>query len=227
MILKKVILMDITFDCYGTLLDTRPIQKQFMAFSTAHGIDSQAAWHQFESWEDRLMYGETILPFTALLKQDLQYIDMAFHTNSLFSNHLHDLIETYAALQPWPEVTPVLRQLRKAGHRIIIMSNSTSSLMAIHSQKLNQQVDQVILPEQTHCYKPTLSFFTDAQKQFRQSHLHVAMGYWWDIVPCHKIGWPSVWINRRQLSPLPNIKPTYMLPNLTELPTLIQKRANN
>ncbi len=42
--------MDITFDCYGTLLDTRPIRTQFMTFSARHGIDGQAAWHQFESW---------------------------------------------------------------------------------------------------------------------------------------------------------------------------------
>ena len=80
--------MDITFDCYGTLLDTRPIRTQFMTFSARHGIDGQAAWHQFESWEDRLMYGETTLTFTTLLKRDLQYLDMTFRTNSLFSHNL-------------------------------------------------------------------------------------------------------------------------------------------
>ncbi len=31
------------------------------------------------------MYGETTLPFTTLLKRDLQYLDMTFRTNSLFS----------------------------------------------------------------------------------------------------------------------------------------------
>ena len=84
--------MDITFDCYGTLLDTRPIRTQFMTFSARHGIDGQAAWHQFESWEDRLMYGETTLPFTTLLKRDLQYLDMTFRTNSLFSHYFHAIL---------------------------------------------------------------------------------------------------------------------------------------
>ena len=83
--------MDITFDCYGTLLDTRPIRTQFMTFSARHGIDGQAAWHQFESWEDRLMYGETTVPFTTLLKRDLQYLEMTFRTNSLFSRYFHVL----------------------------------------------------------------------------------------------------------------------------------------
>lgn len=150
--------MDITFDCYGTLLDTRPIRTQFMTFSARHGIDGQAAWHQFESWEDRLMYGETTFPFTTLLKRDLQYLDMTFRTNSLFSHYFHDLFESYINLQPWPEVIPALQQLRQAGHRIIIMSNSTPDLMTHHFDQLEHQVDQAILPEQTHCYKPTLSF---------------------------------------------------------------------
>ena len=218
--------MDITFDCYGTLLDTRPIRTQFMTFSARHGIDGQAAWHQFESWEDRLMYGETTLPFTTLLKRDLQYLDMTFRTNSLFSHYFHDLFESYVNLQPWPEVIPALQQLRQAGHRIIIMSNSTPDLMTHHFDQLEHQVDQAILPEQTHCYKPTLSFFTTAETRFSQPHLHVAMGYWWDIVPCHKLGWPCVWINRQQLSPLPDITPTYSLPNLTELSALVEKIAS-
>ncbi|EEI72121.1 putative haloacid dehalogenase, type II [Lentilactobacillus hilgardii ATCC 27305] len=222
MILKKVILMDITFDCYGTLLDTRPIQTWLMAFGTAHGIDGQAAWSQFELWEDRLMYGETTLPFSALLKRDLAYMDMTLQTGSLFSNHFNDLINLYTTLTPWPEVIAVLRQLREADHRVIIMSNSTSSLMAAHLNALDHEVDQTILPEQTRCYKPAIPFFDYASKQLEQPHLHVAMGYWWDVVPCHKIGWSCVWINRLKLSALADIKPTYTLPDLKELPLLVQ-----
>ncbi|EKP96560.1 HAD family hydrolase [Lacticaseibacillus paracasei] len=212
--------MDISFDCYGTLLDTREIKNWFIVFGTTHEVDGQAAWQQFELWKERLMYGERIVPFSILLKQTLNYVDMVLQTQSLFSNHFNDLFKTYKDLKPWPEVILALRQLRESGNRVIIMSNSTSSLMSAHLDALGQQVDLTILPEQTQCYKPDLAFFNYASNQVIQPHLHVAMGYWWDIVPCHKIGWASVWINRRRLAPLTTIKPTYTLPNLKKLPRL-------
>lgn len=25
---------------------------------------------------------------------------------------------------------------------------------------------------------------------------NIAKGYWWDIVPCSKLGWRKIWVNR-------------------------------
>lgn len=215
--------MDLTFDCYGTLLDTRPIRNWFLKISQRNNLDGQAAWHQFESWEDRLMYGEPTLSYLELLKQNLVYIDMTLKAGTLFSDQLPQLIAVYRALEPWPEVVTTLRQLRLAGNRVILMSNSTPELMTAHLKSLGHQVDQVILPEQTGCYKPDIKFFKYAAQQVSHDHIHVAMGYWWDVIPCRKMGWPVVWINRNGLTAFADNQLTATLPNLTGLPKLVQQ----
>lgn len=214
--------MDITFDCYGTLLDTRPVAQWFTSFGQQYQVDGATAWHQYCQWEDRLMYGTPVVPFTALVKRDMQFIDMVMGTGTLFTAQWPILLDVYQHLQPWPEVVTALTTLREAGHRVILMSNSTPALMTMHRQALGDQVDAVVLPEDTGCYKPDKRFFQFAAERLQEGpHVHVANGYWWDVWPCQELGWPCVWINRSGYQAQADIQPTATLPDLQNLPALI------
>lgn len=66
----------LTFDCYGTLLDTSPLYDFIGNVAQNHGLSSQKAIYVFSSYEDRLMYGHDFLPYEKLLKEVLAYCDM-------------------------------------------------------------------------------------------------------------------------------------------------------
>ena len=220
--------MIITFDCYGTLLDTSPVRALIATMAQDNDIDSALAVDLLSSWEDRLMYADAVIPYEQLIKTALGYMDMELRSESLFASHYSLMLEAFCSLQAFSEVKPVLRKLQESGHELVLMSNSSRNIMKHNLRVLDNVFQEVILPEQTHCYKPAPEFFRYAQKKLDlrgKLHLHVAKGFWWDIVPCHALGWHSIWINRDGLQPLPGIRPTYMLPNLANLPPLVQRAS--
>ena len=48
----------ITFDCYGTLVDTAPFYEAAGEIGVQHQIDRGLFQKAFELYEDRMMYGE-------------------------------------------------------------------------------------------------------------------------------------------------------------------------
>lgn len=72
-----------------------------------------------------------------------------------------------------------------------------------HLAKMENLFNFTLTAEDTKCYKPELKFFKSAEKAFAlkgKEHCHIAKGYWWDIVPAHKMGWNKIWVNRSRLS---------------------------
>ncbi|OIL21363.1 hypothetical protein ATW99_01840, partial [Oenococcus oeni] len=54
------------------------------------------------------------------------------------------------------------------------------------------------------------------------NHLHIAKGFWWDIVPCAKIGWKKIWINRNRINGLKEYQPYKEFNDLRALPTYLK-----
>ena len=53
----------LTFDCYGTLIDTSPFYDEIGKIGLELGLDDKKIVEVFINYEDRLMYGE---PFRKL-----------------------------------------------------------------------------------------------------------------------------------------------------------------
>ena len=228
--MKDLIILIITFDCYGTLLDTTPIESLIAKISKNNNIDPIRAVNTFNSYEDRLMYGNEIIPYGKLIKTNLEFMDMELSYNSLFKKYYDLFLEAYYKLQTFPEVKSVLYQLGEAGHELVLLSNSSKNIMQYNLKTLDNSFQEVFLPDQTKCYKPKTDFFKYVEKKIcipNKRHIHVAKGFWWDIIPCNNLGWKSIWINRNNLPTLSDIQPTYTLPNLTNLPLLIQNILND
>ena len=217
--------MIITFDCYGTLLDTSSIEQLISAMAREKSVDSNLAVTLFNSYEDRLMYGQTIIPYEKLIKKNLAFMDMELSSGSFFQDHYTSIINAYYSLKPFPEVLSVLHQLELAGHKLYLLSNSSKQIMRYNLKMLNNPFLQTFLPEQTHCYKPQLNFFKYVEQQIdipSKEHIHIAKGFWWDIVPCTKLNWRKVWINRNHFNGLKEYMPYKEFSNLSNIPSYLK-----
>lgn len=214
----------LTFDCYGTLLDTSPLYNYIGNVAETNDLAKEKAMEVFSSYEDRLMYGEAFLNYDKLLFEVLTYCDMELKTN-IFTSEYDDIIEIHKAFLPFPDVMAALDHLKEKGYELAIMSNSTRNIINWHMDKLENIFDYTLVAEEAKCYKPDLAFFKMAEAKFalgQKEHIHIAKGYWWDIVPATKMGWNKIWVNRTHLLAGRNSeKPYMMVASLKELPQLL------
>lgn len=216
----------LTFDCYGTLLNTAPLYGFIAQTAAQHGLDPGQAAATFAAYEDRLMYGEDFMPYDELLQNVLTYCDLELSTNIFTPLHAQ-ILALHRSFAPFSDVLPALAALKAQGRQLALMSNTTQSLMQAHLQKLGGYFDLYLTADTAQCYKPSLQFFRLAEEAFNipgKRHIHIAKGYWWDIVPAAKMGWPKIWLNRSKLnSGRPQEQPYAIITTLAELPPLLQK----
>lgn len=214
----------LTFDCYGTLMNTKPLYELIGKIAEGNDLPKEKAIELFSSYEDRLMYGaESFIPYDKLLYETLTYCNMELNTD-VFTLKYNEVIEAHKAFRPFQDVMPALRKLKENGYELAIMSNTTRAIMNDNLSQMKNIFDDSLVAEETKCYKPNLLFFKMAEAKFslkKKEHCHIAKGYWWDIVPASKMGWNKVWVNRSNLekgkeSEMPYITVT----SLAELPQL-------
>lgn len=105
------------------------------------------------------------------------------------------------------------------------MSNTSERLIARHIKAMGNVFDFALTADSAMCYKPDLRFFGTAERVFslrEREHVHVAKGYWWDIVPAYKMSWKKIWVNRDGLpAGRENEQPYRIISSLSELPDLL------
>lgn len=209
----------LTFDCYGTLLNTDILYKYIYNWAEKNGIDGTRAKEIFINYEDRLMYGEDFIPYDQLLLFALEYCDMELNTN-IFTPQWENILALHKKFEPYDDVIRTLKYLKSQKYELILMSNSTYKIMKYHMDKFDNLFDHYVLAEDTKCYKPNLYFFEYTNKKYelsKKKHYHIAKGYWWDIVPCSKLGWNKIWINRNHITGNKKHLPYQEIINLDEL----------
>ncbi len=190
----------LTFDCYGTLLNTAPIYEAVEAIAKKHGLDGKAVGGVFSSYEDRLMYGEDYIPYDALILRALEYCDFEMATD-IFRSGYDQILSVHENIIPLPDVMETLRALHERGYELALMSNSAWSIMQHNLKAFDGLFQNVILAQDVHAYKPQLAFFRYAEEMLKlkeREHWHIAKGYWWDIRPCTRMGWRKIWVNRER-----------------------------
>lgn len=114
-------------------------------------------------------------------------------------NEYDRMLDIQRALKPFPEVISTLKDLGQQGFKRIIMSNYCRAIMEHNLKALDNQIDELVLAEDVHAYKPQLSFFQQAEKLLNIKeiiHCHIAQGYFEDVIPCKRLGWNCIWVNR-------------------------------
>jgi 2-haloacid dehalogenase len=194
-----------TFDCYGTLVDWEGGAAAFLYdlarrngdFDPGPGRQLRERWEeiQFECIQDEYR------TYRKVLKETLRtwVAERGYRWNEREGDAFERAMQSW---QPFPDTIPALTRARKAGLRLVIISNTDRHIM---EQTLHQlapvSFDAVVVAEDVRAYKPDRRNFTRALESCGASPeeiLHVAFGFKYDIGPAQELGMQTAWINRHR-----------------------------
>jgi len=207
----------LTFDCYGTLINTDPLYQWLENLATAVGLDPAVVRKTYATYEDDAANVQPYLDYSALVRADLKHLDQTFDQTHFFESHYVECLQVQRNLLPYPDVVPTLMAWHEQGYQLVIMSNSSWDIMPANLIALQVPFDAVITAEDVQAYKPALKFFKAVEQQFdltEDNHWHIARGYDSDVVPAASLQWPMLWINRNHQQPTTSAEPTHMVADL-------------
>jgi 2-haloacid dehalogenase len=185
-----------TFDCYGTLIDwNRGIADALQRLWP--DADRAALLRGYHKAEPRVQTGAA-RPYREVLGLCTERVAAALDLPAVAGAEtaLADSLPTWP---PFPEVPGALHELRAAGWRLAVLSNTDPDLLAASVVALGVPVDLTVTVAEAGSYKPAPGHwdaFRRTSGATPDRHVHVAASLYHDIAPCAELGIPAVWINR-------------------------------
>ena len=218
--------MLLSFDVYGTLMDSRGgARDAFAAILGAAGgghLDPMAFQDHWEQANIR-RYREPYRSYKAICRDSL---DEAFAHFGLRGDPglIERYFEAYPTFARFPDVDPVLDRL--AGrHRLALVSNIDDDLLAVTD--LGRRFDLVCTAERARGYKPDGALFRYLLREGGVEPaglLHSGQSQRTDMVGAKPLGIPVAWINRRGLTLDPDVpRPDHELSDLRGLLDLVER----
>jgi 2-haloacid dehalogenase len=185
-----------TFDCYGTLIDWNGgIRAVFeRLFDVEDAPDLLARYHELEPEVQGNEYRSYAEVMTLVLERVAQETG-----RGLPEGESSALARSLPDWPPFPEAPDSLRELRRRGWKLAILSNSDRDLISASQRRLGVPFDLAIVAEDVRSYKPAHRHwerFFEVTTADRDHHVHVAQSHFHDIVPATELGLASVWVNR-------------------------------
>ncbi|MEM0272706.1 MAG: HAD-IA family hydrolase [Thermoprotei archaeon] len=144
--------MIVTFDVYGTLFDWQNTMGAYLKYV---GVDSKRF---FEAEYSLVSNVKGFRRYSEILKQSLKEC-----MGSVYSDDLGEgLVLAFAKSPPFPDVLLGLRELKRRGHRLGVISNTERQIIAVTLSGLEHFFDWVVTAEDTGHYKPARDAFTKA-----------------------------------------------------------------
>ncbi|MEU0672300.1 haloacid dehalogenase type II [Streptomyces sp. NPDC006172] len=214
----------VTFDAYGTLVDFKlnaPTVELLKDRIAEVGVDTQGFLDTFNIMRFQAVV-EPYRPYAEVLRSSLRN-SMRRHGLRYQESDGDAIVALIPTFGPFPEVPDALRRLKNR-YEIAIISNTQDAFIAKNLEVMGVEFDHVITAEQAGAYKPDNQAFECAFQKIGakpEEIIHVAMGWEYDIIPGHDLGFKRlVWINRRNQPG----SPAYdyeELPDLSKLPELL------
>lgn len=217
----------ITFDCYGTLIDTRagyvPLFGKLIAEKGAGArLDTLEVVNRWGEEEFRLIQGP-YQKYRAILKESVENTLAAFDL-PVASGDGERLADAWGTFQPYPDVNPVLSQLKKR-FKLALISNVDDDMIAQSAASIGVDFDGIFTAEKCGAYKPSAIPFRYALEHIgvpASDVLHVAFGWRYDLPAAHALGFMTLWVNRRNLTLPPGaVMSDLVLPDLAAVPYLL------
>jgi 2-haloacid dehalogenase len=193
----------VTFDCYGTLIDSVGGSGTFLADLALrhHDPDPQPGWllrDRVEAIQFELIQGP-YRRYRDILTDSLQqyFAERGYPWDPV---EAQSYVRSMGCWQPFPDTRPALQRVHEAGLRLVIISNVDNDIMEQTLRQLSLPIDMVITAEDCRAYKPDPSVFEQALARLGEdpAHiLHVAFGYKYDIGAAQPLGFHTAWVNRR------------------------------
>ncbi|WP_245613092.1 haloacid dehalogenase type II [Skermanella stibiiresistens] len=187
------------FDAYGTLLDVRSATGRLAAELGGKAELVGGLWRtkQLEyTWLLSLMGHRR--DFWQVTRDAL---DHAFGVAGLDDDALKEkLMRRYLSLDAYPDVAPVLAELRSRGLTTAILSNGTPDMLAsgVESAGIAGYLDAVLSVEEVGVYKPHRSVYQLACDRFGldRGQICFVSSNGWDVAGAASFGFQTVWLNR-------------------------------
>lgn len=216
-----------TFDCYGTLIDwdggigafLYDLAQKHEAEPRENGRAMRERW---EAIQFEIIQGE-YQTYKAVLAESLRrWMEERGYPWDPAEGEA--LVRAMRSWQPFPDTRPALEQVRQAGLRLVILSNTDNDLIAHTLRHLEVPFDEVITAEECRAYKPSLTNFEQMLERIGappEQILHVAFGFKYDIGPAQRIGMRTAWVNRHVEAAPGAERPDYVWRDLWGLADLV------
>jgi 2-haloacid dehalogenase len=214
----------LTFDCFGTLIDWRHgIRTTGELLFTGHG---QAFLDAYASTEAEVESERSFHRYRAVLTETTRRVARQLSLE-LKAADATALVSTIPYWPPFADVGPALRELRKEGWSLALLTNCDRDIIALTQKRLPVPFDAVVTAEDVSAYKPDPRHFLLFQSTFGASAdawIHVAQSYFHDIKPTSELGITRIWVNRQGEKDDPSLADA-VISNLTELPETVRRLA--
>jgi 2-haloalkanoic acid dehalogenase type II len=191
-----------TFDCYGTLIDWEGGLGCFLYDLALRSGESEppngrALRERWEAIQFEIIGGQ-YQKYETVLAQSLKFWceERSYPWSDQFGI---DLARSMRSWQPFHDTKPALEQVRAAGIKLVIISNTDKAIIAHSLRHLEVPFDDVITAEDCGAYKPSLTVFEQALARISvppEQILHVAFGVNYDLGPAQTLACKTAWINR-------------------------------
>jgi 2-haloacid dehalogenase len=217
----------ITFDCYGTLIDTRagyvPLFANLIAEKGAalrlNTLDVVNAWGDEEF---RLIQGP-YRKYRDILKESVENT-LAHFGLPVASGDGERLANAWGMFKPYADVQPVLSRLKQR-YKLALITNTDDDIIAQSVAGIGIAFDGVYTAQQSGAYKPSevpFRYALDRMGVAPRDVLHVAFGWRYDLPAAVKMGFMTLWVNRRSLTLPPGaVVSDLVMPDLSEVPQLL------
>ena len=217
------------FDAYGTLSDVNAAAR--IAASEPDRKIFKEVWPSVSNiWRmKQLQYTwlrsmtDSYIDFWSITQNSL---DFALETHKLQNDLVlkERLLALYWELQPYSEVSKMLKDLKKKGIKTAILSNGSPEMLngAVRSSNLNEFIDEIISVETVKIFKPSARVYEQVENIIGCSKADVLFvsSNGWDIAGAAGFGFTTAWVNRLKdpIDRLPH-KPMHIVENLTSIPS--------
>ena len=217
------------FDAYGTLFDVNAAAR--IAANEPDRKIFKEVWPSVSNiWRmKQLQYTwlrsmtDSYIDFWSITQNSL---DFALETHKLQNDLVlkERLLALYWELQPYSEVSQMLKDLKKKGIKTAILSNGSPEMLngAVRSSNLNEFIDEIISVETVKIFKPSARVYEQVENIIGCSKADVLFvsSNGWDIAGAAGFGFTTAWVNRIRdpIDRLPH-KPMHVVEDLTSIPS--------
>lgn len=190
----------VAFDLYGTLCDVHTVADRCEERFPGRGREISNVWRQKQleyTWLRSLM--NRYVTFEQATEDALRFacrhlaLDLDDETSALLCN-------AYLNLRPFPEVPGALRELRRRGLKLAVLSNgSPHSISAVVGHAgLRDSFDHLLSVDPLRVFKPDNRVYELAEHAFGLNRTSIAFvsSNAWDATGARYFGFPTCWINR-------------------------------
>jgi putative hydrolase of the HAD superfamily len=195
----------LTFDVVGTLIDFESgILEWFRPMLVNKNVEKtdDEILTAFAIYEDRYQKEAPDKPFTAMLP--LIYRDMALRWN--IDANDSEAIGFQESIQTWPSFPDTVAALEelKSRYRLVAVTNADAWALKYMSATMGDPFDEQVTCDEVGVNKPSPRVFDYVLEKLasvdvnKRDILHTAQSQYHDIVPAMKLGFSTMWIERRQ-----------------------------